>query len=93
MKYVRKPITVEANQWFIGDMLPGVQYDRSMRQHFIETIYNNQRIYLEEGDFVILEPDGVHYRCEKQVTFLETHIPGRHILKIMNPVGESGETL
>lgn len=66
MKYRKRPVIVEATQWFPGAKIPGVFSDPNYRQYVV-TIHN-QLAYLEPGDWVITEPDGTHhYPCKPDI--------------------------
>lgn len=57
--YRRKPLEIEAEQYKEdGDPVNGVLYDEWGA--FVITIHD-QVVYLEDGDWVIQEPDGEHY--------------------------------
>jgi len=70
MKYRKKPIIVEAEQWYPGENIPGVQTDGTFS--WVVTIHN-QKSYLEPGDYVIREPDGIHYYPCKPEVFRNTY--------------------
>lgn len=66
--YRKKPVVIEATQFFYdGEPVPGVFYPRISEDGktyigdaYVVTIHD-QRVYLEDGDWVIAEPDGEHY--------------------------------
>ena len=57
-RFRKKPIVVEAVQWYSGVEHPGV--NRDAIGWYVVTIHG-QRAYLADGDWIIPEPDGVHY--------------------------------
>jgi hypothetical protein len=87
-KYRKRPVIVEAEQWFPDKVVAGVDWEppqhepsRSGREAFVRpaTAYvvtiHGQRAYLAPGDWVITEPDGVHhYPCKPDV-FDKTYEP------------------
>jgi hypothetical protein len=78
-KYRKLPKVVDAEQWSPGKSVPGVAVetaDEAMEihegrglfprepRHYVVTIHG-QRAYLDPGDWVITEYDGVHhYPCK-----------------------------
>jgi hypothetical protein len=73
MKYRKKPIVVEAVQFFYdGPLVPGVFYPAKdgatyVGDAFVITIHG-QRAYLQNGDWVITEPDGQgFYPCKPDI--------------------------
>lgn len=75
-KYKRKPTFVEAEQWFIGKEVEGVKTHVECNYRMCpicgggdiipKTIYyvitiHGQITYLADGDWIITEPDKVHY--------------------------------
>jgi hypothetical protein len=75
-KFRKKPVVIEAIQ-FLGqegdDCLKGVSYD-SDGTPYVVTIHR-QRVYLEHGDWVIPEGDGVHFYPCKPDIFEATYEP------------------
>lgn len=74
-KYRKRPVIVDAEQWFPGKEVRGVQHFKPVgvdihianEAWFVETIHN-QRAWLAPGDWVIMEPDGIHfYPCKPDV--------------------------
>lgn len=74
-KYRKKPIIIEATQFFYdGQRVPGVFYPpvsedgrTYIGNAFVVTIHG-QRAYLENGDWVLPEPDGEHfYPCKAEI--------------------------
>jgi hypothetical protein len=71
-RYRKKPVVVEAVQWFPGRDVPGVYGDGE--RYYVVTIHA-QRAYLDPGDWVITEPDPrFHYPCKPDV-FAATYEP------------------
>lgn len=72
MKFRKKPVVIEAEQFFVGKKLPFedrgpiVCYDGDF--WYVETIHD-QNAFLEDGDWVILEPRGQFraYPCKPDV--------------------------
>lgn len=78
--YRKKPVIVEAYQFFYGrPNIPGVFYPpispdgkTYIGDAYVVTIHN-QRAYLENGDWVITEPDAEHhYPCKPDI-FAKTY--------------------
>jgi len=72
-KFRKKPIIIEADQWFPGRKVKGVHENPGCgpslegRAH-IHTIHANQMVILEPGDWVIPESDGKHfYPCKPDI--------------------------
>lgn len=83
MKFQSRPVTVEATQYtHPGCNCPGVEYepysqgaytvrgrvvfDNTLRP-FVTTI-QGQRVYVNPGEWIIREPDGIHYYpCANEV--------------------------
>jgi hypothetical protein len=87
MKYRKRPVVIEAEQWFPGKDIRGVQgakpdklcgccligFDGS-KPH-VHTIHAAQPVYIEAGDYIIPEPDGIHYYPCKPDIFEKTYEP------------------
>ncbi len=68
-KYRKKPVVVEAEQWFVATPTRhnGVQHESGAERFFVVTIHG-QRAYLADGDWIIAEPDGIHfYPCKPDI--------------------------
>jgi len=64
-KFRKKPVVIEAEQWFGGDAHDGVS--RDARGYYVVTIHE-QRAYLAEGDWILPEPkDGRFYPCKDDI--------------------------
>lgn len=60
-KYKKKPVIVEATQWFPNHNVEGVTNGK------VTTIHGDV-IDLAPGDWVITEPDGIHhYPCKNDI--------------------------
>ena len=74
-KYRKKPVVVEAWQFFYsGPTVPGVFYPPTSEdgKTYIGNAYvitiHEQVAYLDDGDWVITEPDGEHhYPCKPDI--------------------------
>lgn len=65
MKYRKKPVVVEAEQWFPGNTTLGVKEERGA--FYVVTIHG-QQAWLSPGDWVITEPNGInHYPCKPDI--------------------------
>ena len=71
-KYKKKSVVINAEQ-YTGERMKGVccaahcSADRVSRPH-VHTIHNNQKVVIKTGDWIIPEPDGVHfYPCEDNI--------------------------
>lgn len=77
----KKPVVIEAEQFREGQPIPkGVCFGWSCKKPdpsapHVHTIHNNQRVDLEFGDWIIPEPDGVHYYPCKPDVFEATYEP------------------
>jgi hypothetical protein len=67
MRFRSKPAYCEAEQWFPGRDVAGVCNAcfpgtcSALPGPHVHTAHQNQTVALEPGDWVIQEPDGVHY--------------------------------
>jgi hypothetical protein len=80
MKYRKKPVVIEAEQYRKGQAYPlGVCCDHCLNEDWehphVHTIHNNQAVLIEDGDFIIPEPDGVHFYPCKPDIFEATYEP------------------
>ena len=63
----KKPITVQAEQWFPGKIIPGEVEIEGVGEGRCSTIQGHTA-RIRPGDWVITEPDGVHhYPCDPEV--------------------------
>lgn len=78
-KYKKKPVVIEAVQYTEhGKLIKGMCNSRSCyadgnNKPHIHTIHDNQIVLLEVGDYIIPEPDGIHYYPCKPDIFEETY--------------------
>jgi hypothetical protein len=74
-KFRKKPIVVDAFQWFPSmGLFGGVDFDHDEGCYFVVTIHGD-KIAVNAGDWVITEPDMVHhYPCKDEV-FRATYEP------------------
>ena len=87
-KFRKKPVVIEAVQWQPSVKHPGVSLEpahnqpsrsggvsfRMPERYYVTTIHG-QRAYLHPGDWLLPEPDGVHfYPCKPEV-FEATYEP------------------
>lgn len=79
MRFRKKNIEVEAVQYTeYGKLTTGMCNSVSChcsgnKEPHVHTIHDNQIVYLEIGDFIIPEPDGIHfYPCRPNI-FRETY--------------------
>ena len=75
MKYRKKPVVIEAEQYkSYGVLVKGMCNSKSCysaennTQPHVHTIHGGQIINLTEGDWIIPEPDGKHfYPCKPDI--------------------------
>ena len=80
MKFRKKPVVIEAEQWFPGNGAKGVQGDNPNKlcgcllmglpgdSPHVHTIHAGQIVILDPGDWIIPEPDGKHfYPCKPDI--------------------------
>jgi hypothetical protein len=71
MKYRKKPIIVEAEQWFLGKEIEGIIYQPMpisglhLMPPYIETLEG--RMFVNEGDYIITGIEGEKYPCKKSI--------------------------
>lgn len=81
MKYKEKPVVIEAVQYTeYGKLVKGMCnsgscYNFGHTEPHVHTIHNNQIVLLEVGDFIIPEPDGLHFYPCKPDIFKLTYEP------------------
>jgi hypothetical protein len=66
--YIKRPIVVEAEQWFPGKTIASVGHDPFVGESgaYVRTIHGD-RLPLEPGDWVIQEPmPGRAYKCSPE---------------------------
>lgn len=75
MKYRKKPVVIEAWQFRKGEDARGVCHcNEDLRSH-LHTMHGGQVVALEDGDWIIPEPDGVHFYPCKPDVFAKTYEP------------------
>jgi len=70
MKYRRKPVVVEAEQWFKGKNIDGVVCNpigNPMVPDFYYVKTSNGFVEIHEGEFVITEINGEKYSCKPDI--------------------------
>ena len=74
MKFRKKPVEIEAEQYIeYGKLVKGMCNSQSCyadgnTEPHVHTIHDNQIVLLEVGDWIIPEPDGVHfYPCKPNI--------------------------
>ena len=74
MQYRKKPIIVEAYQYFPNKKNKGVFYEELSEgfKPYVTTIHNND-VPICIGDWIIPEPDGIHFYPVKPDIFAETY--------------------
>ena len=81
MKYRKKPVIIEAQQYKkYGHLVKGMCNSRSCYQAgntepHVHTIHGGQIVNLEIGDYVVPEPDGKHFYPIKPDIFEATYEP------------------
>lgn len=76
-----KPRTIEAEQYRAGaaQQARGVCYVACLgsewRPAHVHTAHNNQAVILEDGDWVVPEPDGIHFYPIKPDIFAKNYEP------------------
>jgi len=80
-KFRKKPVVIEAEQYlergkFVTGMCTSTACFVSVNNiPHVHTIHNNQMVNLEIGDYIIPEPDGVHFYPCKPDIFEKTYEP------------------
>ncbi len=79
MKYRKKPVVIEAEQFLLGKPIPkGVCFGWNCKigdQPHVHTIHEGQHVMIESGDWIIPEPDGKHFYPCKPDIFEKTYEP------------------
>lgn len=67
MKFRKKPIIIDAEQWFFGKNVEGVIWgmDQNGRHSWIETLEG--RMNVSEGDWIITGVNGEKYPCKPDI--------------------------
>lgn len=71
-KFRKKPIVIEAEQFFTdGKVLPFADKAACCfdgENWYVETIHNDQKVVIENGDWIIPEPNGRNfYPCKADI--------------------------
>jgi hypothetical protein len=74
-KYRKKPVVIEAEQWFPGQAVRGVCACTARSGPHLHTIHEGQSVELAPGDYVIPESDGEHFYPCKPDIFEKTYEP------------------
>ena len=76
-KFRKKPVVVEAWQYRIHSsrMERGVCICSESRDGHVHTAHNNQLVVLQNGDWILPEPDGIHFYPVKPDIFAATYEP------------------
>lgn len=89
-RFRKKPVIIEAEQYHPGVKTKGVEFDSIDKTPFVttmhlqETIYSReiaeasglyQIVYIYPGDWIIPEPDGIHFYPCKPDVFENTYEP------------------
>lgn len=77
-KYRKKPIVVEAEQWFLGKEVEGVKYKRKgwvfdpekktyqeLYHYIVKTLEGDMTV--SEGDWIIKGVEGEYYPCKDSI--------------------------
>lgn len=72
-KYRKRPVEVEAEQYRVGEPLRGVCQCAQDPSPHLHTIHAGQVVRLEDRDYVLPEPDGVHFYPVKPDVFEKTY--------------------
>ncbi len=79
MKFRKKPVIIEAEQFFrsttslINNTTGVCQCEKGDRRGHVHTTHNDQVVNLENGDWVIPEPNGTNYYPCKDEIFRNTY--------------------
>lgn len=75
-KFRKKPVVIEAEQFNGHNSPPGVLWEQMDAETvaYVVTIHK-QRVYLSPGDWVVPEPDLMHYYPIKDEVFQNTYEP------------------
>lgn len=80
MKFRKLPIIIEAWQFIEGKPIPpgvclGYCLNGEWSKAHVHTMHRNQAVILSDGDWIIPEPDGVHFYPCKPDIFAATYEP------------------
>lgn len=65
MKFRKKPIIVEAEQWFVGKQIRGVYFGILRGVAYIDT--EEGKMSIREGDWIITGIEGETYCCKDSI--------------------------
>lgn len=60
-RFRKKPVVVEAEQWDGVRQIRGVCYCGNESGAHVHTTHEGQTVRLQKGDWILPEPDGVHF--------------------------------
>lgn len=69
-QYRKKPVVIEAMQWFPGVEHPGVHFDErdALQAHPHVITVHEQKAFLAPGDWILPEPkEGHFYPCKPDI--------------------------
>lgn len=76
-KFIRKVTEVDAEQYDGSELVTGICKEPECPMHHLKahvhTMHDNQAVKVEPGDFILPEPDGVHYYPVKPEVFYNTY--------------------
>lgn len=75
MKYRKKPVVVEASQFRNGKTLPDGICNCSRGNMHVHTIHDDQAVEISLNDWIVTEPDGIHFYPVKPDIFDQTYEP------------------
>ncbi len=64
-KYRKKPILVDAQQWFLGDQIDGIVFKEGDAFGFVDTLEGRMSIY--SGDWIVTGIHGERYPVRKEI--------------------------
>ena len=79
--FIKKPKMIEAWKYIkYGKLVPGMCNSRSCynsgnTEPHVHTIHDGQIVNLEVGDWILPEPDGIHFYPVKDDIFKDTYSP------------------
>ena len=92
-KYRKKPVVVDAFQWSIKDPYPSpggiINHKTGTCLFYVITIHGD-RAYLADGDWIITEPDGIHFYPCKLDIFEATYEPEESVADAVSQTPLSG---
>lgn len=66
-------VTIDAEQWRGNEHMRGVCCCTKSKLPHVHTMHGEQLVDLEYGDWVVVEPDGIHYYPIKPAVFAATY--------------------